>query len=62
MDEINRIRLIIESIKERLPDDCAYLLDQIFKEILKDMKKYGIEITVKKWYGEVIDESEIEVI
>jgi len=62
MDEINKIRLIIESLKDRLPSDCSYLIDQVFKEFLKDVRRIGLERAIKKWYNGEIFEEEVEVI
>ncbi|BDC17144.1 hypothetical protein [Acidianus sp. HS-5] len=58
MDEIEKLRLIIGILEEKMPEDCAEILDEKFKILLKEIKNNGIDKVIKRYYSD----DEIEVI
>ncbi len=58
MEDIEKLRLIIAILEEKMPEDCAEILDEKFKILLKEIKNNGIEKVIKNYYND----DDVEVI
>ena len=58
MNDIEKLRLIIGILEEKMPEDCAEILDEKFKILLKEIKNKGIDGVIKEYYAD----DEVEVI
>ncbi len=52
MDETRSFRVLIEILKERMPEDCAELLEKNYRQLLNEIKRKGMDAVVKEWIGE----------
>jgi hypothetical protein len=59
MNEIEKIRLIISILEEKMPEDCAEILDEKFKILLKEIKNKGIDKAIRDYYS---DDGDVEII
>lgn len=52
MDEVRLFAVLIEILKERMPEDCGELLDDNYKLLLKEIKRKGLDAVLREWLGE----------
>jgi hypothetical protein len=60
MEELKYVKLIFEILKERLPQDCSFLVDEYKKKFIEDIKNFGLNNAIKKWYYEDNDELKVD--
>lgn len=50
------VRMILSIIKENLPDDCSWLVDELERKLIKDIRDLGVEKALEKYYFDENDE------
>mgnify|MGYP001770656750 CR=1 FL=1 len=55
---LNSISRVIAALKEKMPEDCAAILDEYYKKLTRDILSMGFDKAIEKW----LDYFEEEVI
>ena len=51
---------VITVLKENMPEDCAAILDEYYRKLMKDILRMGFDKAIEKWLNYSEDEVVIE--
>ena len=57
---LSSVGRVITALKENMPEDCAAILDEYYRKLVKDILRMGFDKAIEKWLNYSEDEVVIE--
>ena len=46
---LSNVGRVIAALKENMPEDCAAILDEYYRKLVKDILRMGFDKAIEKW-------------
>ncbi len=49
--DLKVVKAVLDVVKDSVPEDCRYIVEEISKKIMRDIRDKGLDKAIMEWYG-----------